>query len=414
MQRNSEKILFGILTVSDRCYKNEAVDESGPALKKILDARCGNAFKTEVMLCVPDDITTIERVLRMWSDEKMLHVILTTGGTGPAPRDVTPEATQNVIEKKLPGMALAMAKGSLEKTPMAMLSRAICGIRNQTLIINLPGSKKGCTECLEFVIQSIPHAVGLIRNWVIEVSQTHHLLQTIDGVKNEKSETFSKDMLNESTLKETKNISFPECIHKKTSKVDTSLVARRLRSSPYPMIRFEESLKILDNVVKEMPKISKSVAIRDAFGLVSSEKIFAKYNLPPFPASIKDGYAVKVSDGSGLRKVVADSIAGSEPGKRILKDGECVRINTGAPVPEGADAVVQVEDTELIAEDDDGRKEISINILIPPTVNQDIRPVGSDLKKGQIISSNNGIPLSSQDLALFAAAGVQNIQVFKE
>jgi molybdenum cofactor synthesis domain-containing protein len=111
---------------------------------------------------IPDEADQIAAVLREWSDEKHLNLVLTTGGTGLAHRDVTPEATKAVIEREVPGIAEAMRAISLQYTPMAMLSRGIAGVRGRTLIINLPGSPKAVKECLEYVLPVLPHAINLL------------------------------------------------------------------------------------------------------------------------------------------------------------------------------------------------------------------------------------------------------------
>jgi molybdenum cofactor synthesis domain-containing protein len=111
---------------------------------------------------IPDEADQISAVLREWSDEKSLNLVLTTGGTGLAPRDVTPEATKAVIERDAPGIAEAMRAISLQYTPMAMLSRGVAGVRGRTLIINLPGSPKAVKECLEYVLPVLPHAINLL------------------------------------------------------------------------------------------------------------------------------------------------------------------------------------------------------------------------------------------------------------
>ena len=105
--------------------------------------------------CVPDELKDISAKLVIWADELHLSLILTTGGTGFSPRDITPEATKSVIEREAPGLSLAMIKGSLDITPLAMLSRPVCGIRKRSLIINLPGSPKAVQECLQMIAPSL-------------------------------------------------------------------------------------------------------------------------------------------------------------------------------------------------------------------------------------------------------------------
>ena len=152
--------LVGILTVSDRSSRGSRPDSSGPALVEKLAGAGLNVTETAV---VPDEVSDISRTLIEWSDNKGLDLILTTGGTGLSPRDVTPEATMQVVTRIIPGMAEVMRAVSLAKTPNAMISRAVAGVRGSTLIINLPGSPKGAVENLEAVLPAIPHAIAKIQ-----------------------------------------------------------------------------------------------------------------------------------------------------------------------------------------------------------------------------------------------------------
>jgi molybdenum cofactor synthesis domain-containing protein len=150
----------GILTVSDRSSRGEREDASGPALLRWLEDRGVKAARLEI---VPDEEDRIAAVLRKWADEEGFDIILTTGGTGVSPRDVTPDATLKVVERTIPGIGERMRAKSLEKTPRAILSRGVAGVRKQTLVINLPGSPKGAVENLDAVWDAIPHAVAKIR-----------------------------------------------------------------------------------------------------------------------------------------------------------------------------------------------------------------------------------------------------------
>jgi molybdenum cofactor synthesis domain-containing protein len=153
-------IRFGILTLSDRSARGEREDSSGPALARLIEAENWSVTKQSLLL---DDESAIRVILSQWADSGELDVILTTGGTGFAPRDVTPEATRAVLDREAPGLAEAMRANSLKITPHAMLSRIVAGIRKKTLIINLPGSPNGAVENLQVVLPVLPHAVQLLK-----------------------------------------------------------------------------------------------------------------------------------------------------------------------------------------------------------------------------------------------------------
>jgi len=149
-----------VITVSDRCAKGETVDETGPALARALGLDGMHVYKNEV---VPDETEKISERLKHYCDGHSIDLVLTAGGTGFAPRDVTPEATRAVIERPTPGLDEAMRAASLVATPRAMLSRGVSGIRGATLIVNLPGSVRAATENLEAILASLPHGLEKLR-----------------------------------------------------------------------------------------------------------------------------------------------------------------------------------------------------------------------------------------------------------
>uniref|UniRef100_A0A2K6CGJ0 Gephyrin n=1 Tax=Macaca nemestrina TaxID=9545 RepID=A0A2K6CGJ0_MACNE len=473
-------------------------------------------------------IVFFQETLIDWCDEKELNLILTTGGTGFAPRDVTPEkfptfpfcglqkgATKEVIEREAPGMALAMLMGSLNVTPLGMLSRPVCGIRGKTLIINLPGSKKGSQECFQFILPALPHAIDLLRDAIVKVKEVHDELedlpspppplspppttsphkQTEDkGVQCEEEEEEKKDSgvastedsssshitaaaiaakipdsiisrgvqvlprdtaslsttpsespraqatsrLSTASCPTPKQIRRPDeskgvasrvgslkfmlflqvqsrCSSKENilrashSAVDITKVARRHRMSPFPLTSMD---KAFITVLEMTPVLGTEIInYRDGMGRVLAQDVYAKDNLPPFPASVKDGYAVRAADGPGDRFIIGESQAGEQPTQTVMP-GQVMRVTTGAPIPCGADAVVQVEDTELIRESDDGTEELEVRILVQARPGQDIRPIGHDIKRGECVLAK-GTHMGPSEIGLLATVGVTEVEVNK-
>ncbi|XP_028581725.1 gephyrin isoform X18 [Lacerta agilis] len=522
LTNHDHQIRVGVLTVSDSCFRNLAEDRSGINLKDLVQDPSLLGGTVSAYKIVPDEIDEIKETLIDWCDEKELNLILTTGGTGFAPRDVTPEkfptfpfcglqrgATKEVIEREAPGMALAMLMGSLNVTPLGMLSRPVCGIRGKTLIINLPGSKKGSQECFQFILPALPHAIDLLRDAIVKVKEVHDELedlpspppplsppptisphkQTEDkGVQCEEEEEEKKDSgvastedsssshitaaaiaakipdsiisrgvqvlprdtaslsttpsespraqatsrLSTASCPTPKQIRRPDeskgvasrvgslkvqsrCSSKENilrashSAVDITKVARRHRMSPFPLTSMD---KAFITVLEMTPVLGTEIInYRDGMGRVLAQDVYAKDNLPPFPASVKDGYAVRAADGPGDRFIIGESQAGEQPTQTVMP-GQVMRVTTGAPIPCGADAVVQVEDTELIRESDDGTEELEVRILVQARPGQDIRPIGHDIKRGECVLAK-GTHMGPSEIGLLATVGVTEVEVNK-
>lgn len=261
-------------------------------------------------------------------DRQSIHLILTTGGTGFSPRDVTPEATRKVIYKEATQLTMAMALTSFQKTKFAALSRAVSGIRNCTLICNMPGSPKAVDECFMSIIDVLPHAIDLINGQNANVHKSH-ATQSIGMTSH-------------------KHI----CPHKTGTGADDD------RNSPFPMFAVDVAIKTILNRIQSI-----AFAYRDFKSPV---------NIPEFRASIKDGYAVKTNDsGKGFKRVIGYISAGDDIVSDDFDNDSCYKINTGAAVPSHANAIVQIEDTKLIRSTDGIEQEIEI--LIEPTDGIDVR-----------------------------------------
>jgi molybdenum cofactor synthesis domain-containing protein len=153
-------IVAAVVTVSDKGYAGEREDASGPLLASLL-RKLGAEVVSQTI--VPDERADVERTLKTLADETQVDLVVTTGGTGPAPRDITPEATWAVTEREMPGLAEVLRFEGYRKTPLAVISRGVAGIRGRTLIINLPGSPKAVREGMETLAPILPHAVRMLR-----------------------------------------------------------------------------------------------------------------------------------------------------------------------------------------------------------------------------------------------------------
>ena len=161
-------IRVGILTLSDRAAAGLRVDESGPSVASIVEGASFRICRQEV---IPDDYSMVVRKLIEFSDDDRLDLIITTGSTGLGPRDIAPEATLAVIERRVPGMAEAMRAASLQKTPHAMISRSEVGVRGRSLIVNLPGSPRAARENLQVLLPALPHAIEKLQGSEEECAQ---------------------------------------------------------------------------------------------------------------------------------------------------------------------------------------------------------------------------------------------------
>jgi molybdenum cofactor synthesis domain-containing protein len=150
-----------IITISDKGFRGQRQDESGPAIERLLQEQVDYIVQEKDI--VPDEVDLIKEKLLLFSDGLGCDLILTSGGTGLAPRDVTPEATKAVLDREIIGMSEAMRSNSMAITPTAMLSRAVCGVRGKSIIINLPGSPKGAVECLQVLLPVLRHACELVQ-----------------------------------------------------------------------------------------------------------------------------------------------------------------------------------------------------------------------------------------------------------
>ncbi|MBS4024432.1 MAG: molybdopterin adenylyltransferase [Clostridia bacterium] len=176
---------IGIVTASDKGSRGERVDESGPKIKELVETIAGKVVAYQI---IPDELEIIKKTLIDFADDKKVDIIFTTGGTGFSPRDVTPEATLAVVQRLTPGIPEVMRMESLKITPKAMLSRAVAGIRGNTLIVNLPGSPKAAAECLQAIMSALPHGIEILKGEASECA----VLETV-GKKGPEKTTLTSE-----------------------------------------------------------------------------------------------------------------------------------------------------------------------------------------------------------------------------
>ncbi|RMD45021.1 hypothetical protein DV735_g32, partial [Chaetothyriales sp. CBS 134920] len=418
-----------ILIVSDTASADPSTDKTAPLLLETF-AELGAIWATPTVEIVPDSIDEIQSAIRArtdgYDDEAPgVNLILTTGGTGFATRDWTPEAVKPLLHREAPGLVHGMLKASFDITPFAMMSRPVAGVRHKSLILTLPGSPKGAKENLEAVIRLLPHACKQAAG---ENSRQAHE----GGVKK---------------LERDVGLASPTTAGGGTSPIpitgapqsnDPRLGATaRARNSPYPMLSVADAVrKIWEH--SPFPVAETREMSPDLVGKVVAKDIQAAEAVPAYRASIVDGYAVIVSaeesddeedwkEGDPETRPAKPSLSGVYPVASVshaqatsmpppLKPGEIARITTGAPLPEGANAVVMVEDTVISALTDDGAEEKAVEILTDVLeVGENIREAGSDIKLGEtVLKRGSRITSIGGEIGVLAASGIKRVPVYRQ
>ncbi|RIA89485.1 hypothetical protein C1645_797165 [Glomus cerebriforme] len=402
----------GILTISDTASVDSTKDLSGPTLKTVFEQASNenNTFNIVRSAIIPDEFGRIQNIVKQWSDNDNLDIVITTGGTGFGVKDITPEAIEPLLQKTSSGITHAMIATSLQKTPFAALSRPVSGVRGKTIILTVPGSPKGAKENLEAVINILPHAIDLVKGGTGE---------NVHAQLNDQKINSSRDESGHQCVHNTKHEHHHHKYEHDTTRSFLSdplsgPVTQRQRKSPYPMITVDEALNIIASNVGILGSITVPVN-ENLIGMVLAEDVYAKEPVPGYRASIVDGYAVVASDGPGIYPVIGVSIANASQTETMqLKPGQIARITTGGPIPNGATAVVMVEDTTLVKASADGLQEELVEIHVQARDNEWIREIGSDtsvgtivVRKGELVTAVGG------EIGVMASVGVQEVRVYK-
>ncbi|PGH05109.1 hypothetical protein AJ80_08408 [Polytolypa hystricis UAMH7299] len=444
---DSQLLKPAILVISDTASQDPSTDKAGNVLTETFKTDGGDRWATPAIKIVPDNVLDIQRQIQQWTDgEEYFNLVLTTGGTGFAVKDVTPEAVSPLIHRHAPGLVHGMLASSLEVTPFAIMSRPVAGVRKNTLILTLPGSPKGAKENLQAVIKLLPHAC-------IQAAGANSRSIHAGGVsKLEREAGISTSSPDTTTPSEKEqhhrhhhhhghdHSHSHSCGHghghghivpkphtspseRPQSNDPNAGPTRRYRESPYPMLSVDEALRLIYEHSPE-PTIIEVPIDTSIVGSVVAEDVCAAEAVPAYRASIVDGYAVIASahtahgkgDTKGKFPVASVSHAQATSMPPPLEHRTIARITTGAPLPENANAVVMVEDTALISTTSDGTEEAVVEILtddIKPGEN--VREPGSDVSLGsKILQTGDFITPVGGEIGLLASTGTKTITVFKK
>ncbi|CAG9864808.1 unnamed protein product [Phyllotreta striolata] len=354
------QISFGILTVSDSSYAGKGNDSSSPKLKEEILKEFPSAEISAIKI-VPDDLQEIKSTLTEWFDLK-INVIFTTGN--------------------LPDMIFAMIISSLKINPIAMLSRPLSGIRDNTMIVNLPGSPEMVSECFGIIKEALHRALELLTEQKKSVVSGHGAMQSDSGASVVPTTSLSKVKL------------------------------APLRKYRYPIIDVEVASAIIKDICSDEEETTETVPLERSPNRIAAEDFHAEESIPSFATSILDGYAVKRSDGKGIRVVKNVATAGDKSIDEVLQSGEAIRISMGDPIPAGADAVVPLEDTSVVEYSIDGSEVIKVEIKRKPYYDENIRIIGSDVSKNSLVLKK-GERIKHFSLGVLAMLGKTNILVYK-
>ncbi|KAI8093409.1 MoaB/Mog domain-containing protein [Halteromyces radiatus] len=410
----------GIITVSDTSAADRTKDKSGPLLQQLL-TEASSDYQVLHTTVVPDEAIDITRVVQEWADTERLDLILLTGGTGFAERDITPDSIEPLLTRLTPGITHLLISTSLTKTPFAALSRPISGFRNKTLCITLPGSPKACRENMDSLFPILPHALDLVRGQHGAIRHTHSHIASTGSTTNQQQQQQHTCVHHHQQQQQQVQKHSAHTLDLNTP------VSQRARVSPYPMISVEEAQSIISRYAQPLETVDMKVS-EDLIGYVLAEDVYAKEPVPGYRASIVDGYAVHAEDGPGIYPVCHVSLATShyqEPKENDdsmtvhtpfqLKRGQISRVATGGMVPDGANAVVMVEDTRLVERALDNQEEAMVEIMISTQANSMIRSVGSDCQQGDLVCSKGTvISTVGGELGLLASVGVTSVLVYRK
>nr|XP_039253964.1 gephyrin-like [Styela clava] len=421
-------IFIGVLTVSDRCARGEKTDLSGPYLQQILQEYTGFRSAIKVYKILPDESDEIVATLVDWSDNLNLELIITTGGTGLGPRDITPEATAAVIERETPGFTIAIITASLKVTTDAMVTRLKSGIRGKTLIINLPGSKKASSECLKVVLPAIPHAIECLQDVkaricictsvddypdVEEIKKNSNDAHVIKPTIVIQTNSGSLEPQGHSQFQSQHHVSLAERTLINFSEEDLadadvdleSLLSNNATNSSTEIISKKEEQEFpplsvqgaLDTVLNTTATLkSEEISLAGAFGRILAEDVSVIQQNQTQTAG-SSGYALAGSVLAGeIRNINTKGIS--------INYDQARQVSAGSRLPRGTNTVVSVCDTRLLV----GNK---IQVI------QNVRS-GQGVQNSQLSNSlrplvKKGTKLGPTEIGQLTTKGITSVRTYK-
>ncbi|GAA6032133.1 hypothetical protein JCM8097_007089 [Rhodosporidiobolus ruineniae] len=433
-------VSVALLVVSDSVSASPSSDRTLPILRSTLAAQ-GDVYSITAERAVSDDPaevrTAVEKLVEEGAD-----LVLTSGGTGFGVRDNTPEVVSDLIDKPAPGLVTAMLLASLSATPLGALARPVAGVilspsssaRSEgagTLVVTLPGSPKGAKENLEGLLRVLPHALELAGGARSRGTEVHQRLEKgedgMDGVKGASSSSSSSAVGEKAAGG---SFSGHSCghhhshhhhghphghgggHHAPTPRTLLSLdpstsIAARQRQSPWPLVSVREAMSAIFAHAPVMPVVTASVD-EQLVGSVLASDVEAAVNIPQGPSTNIDGYAVLSTDSApGVYKVCTSFPLSPLP------SGTIYRINTGAPLPPGMDSCIMVEDTEVVARDEDG-EEIEVRLLAQVEKGENVRKEGSDVRVGEkVLEKGDVVSAVGGELGTLAFINKRSVPVYR-
>ncbi|KAI9741456.1 MAG: hypothetical protein M1818_004262 [Claussenomyces sp. TS43310] len=429
-----------VLVVSTTAAKDPSSDASSGILADVFEKEGAGQWQVMETQVVGDVAVDIQRTITRWTDrEDPVNLIISTGGTGFAASDITPEAVAPLLHRHAPGLVHGMLSASLAVTPFALMSRPVAGTRNKTIIVTLPGSPKGAKENLESILKLLPHAclqaaggnsrsmhVGGVKKLeadagisasttAVSAASSHsaHMHTHAHTHLRDHSHVYSHDHSHGHTMP----IRHTAASENPRSNDPTQGPSRRYRDSPYPILSVEEAASLIKQHTPP-PQIITAKVDGSLIGCILAEDVTATEAVPAYRASIVDGYAVIASTETSSRGVFpVAQVSHAAPGDiPALMAGQIARITTGAPLPPGATSVVMVEDTLLKTMTEDGQEEKDVEILAESVEpGQNVREVGSDIAEGEtILHKGEEISATGGELGLLASVGKADVRVYKK